>query len=210
MCFSEQASFTAAAVLTLISVFSFKAVRNNPKYYALASIPLFFGLQQAAEGVQWLQFKGHWGTLEEASLARNIYVFFAFCFWPAWIPISFYSAESETKSKKWLLLLSLAGSAFALYMAAHAFPSISVPHERSIYYETAIVYNALYPYIILVTLPWFFSTLPKMTIIGILFTFALFLAAYIYQATFLSVWCFFAALVSLLIYSSLKTALKNK
>ncbi len=53
MCFSPEASFTASAVITTVGIISLKKSQNTESKI-MACIPLFFGLQQFAEGVVWL------------------------------------------------------------------------------------------------------------------------------------------------------------
>lgn len=204
MCFSEKASFSAAILLTVVSGACFAAAGKKTKYYPLAAIPLFCALQQYAEGFQWLYFKRDWGTPEVLNAARQVFVFIAYCLWPAWIPLSLYTPEMIPDRKKCLFLFSLAGGAYAFYNALTVFPHSSTAINNSIYYFTPIPYAALGPYLIFVILPWFISSLPKTSLIGLAFFISVLIATFFYAATFTSVWCFFAALVSSLIFLALK------
>ena len=54
MCFSAEASFTAAAVLVPFGALSMtRAYKTDPRYIPIATLPLLFGLQQALEGAVW-------------------------------------------------------------------------------------------------------------------------------------------------------------
>lgn len=206
MCFSEQASFTAAAVLSLMSMGCFKIVKHDPKLYALAAIPLFFGIQQGAEGIEWLYFKGIWGNPHTAELGKNIFAFFAFCFWPLWIPFSLYLAENEQPRKFLLLLFTCAGFAYSLFSGWHVFfgqlDASVVGH--SVQYTTPLTINELWPYMAIVFMPWFISSLPKMAYLGAALVTAALIAGYIYVETFTSVWCFFSAIVSVMMILALR------
>ena len=212
MCFSEQASFTAAAVLGLMSMGCFKIVKHDPKLYALAAIPLFFGIQQAAEGVEWLYFKGIWGNAHLADLAKNTFAFFAFCFWPIWIPLSLYLAENNQPKKFLLLLFTGAGLTYSLFSGWHVFfgqlDAAAVSH--SVQYTTSLSTNELWPYMVIVFTPWFISSLPKMAYLGLALIASALVAGYLYVETFTSVWCFFSAIVSVLIILALKSACLEK
>ena len=74
MCFSPAASFTAAA---LLSVAGSAAVIKNykvKKALPIAIIPLIFAIQQAIEGMLWLNIQGSGGyTL----LFTYLFLFFA-------------------------------------------------------------------------------------------------------------------------------------
>jgi hypothetical protein len=60
----------------------------------------------------------------------------------------------------------------------------------------------LYPLVVLA--PNFISSIKNMWIFGVLIVLGYFLAEYYYSITFISVWCFFAAIVSLFIYKIIK------
>ncbi len=75
MCFSAEASFGAATVITTIGVLSFKKAKGTD-LRLLAMIPVFFGIQQFSEGILWLssryeQFAG----MEKTS--TYAFIFFA-------------------------------------------------------------------------------------------------------------------------------------
>ena len=212
MCFSEQASFTAAAVLGLMSIGCFKIAKQDPKLYALATIPLFFGIQQGAEGFQWLYFKGIWGNAHLAETSRNIFAFFAFCFWPLWLPFSLYIAEKEDQRKSVLLIFTFAGLAYSLFSGWSIFHGYltSSPVGNSVQYDTPLSLNELWPYMALVFTPWFISSLPRMAYVGIAYVGSALVAGYIYQESFTSVWCFFAAIVSIFLIFALRSAASIK
>jgi hypothetical protein len=199
MCFSEKASFAASSALTLISLVCFWTVKNKKDFYALAAIPFLFALQQAAEGVQWLAFQGMWGTLKEAKAATDLYVLIAYVIWPFWMPFSLWVAEKQDPCKRYLELLLLVGICVALYNAWKLlmFPSHAKVVENSIQYIVDVHEGVWLPYASAVILPWFCSSLSRTSILGSIFATATAISAFFYYETFISVWCFFAALVSL-------------
>ena len=115
MCFSEEASFVSAAALTVISGACIYAARHTKNYIALAMIPLFFALQQASEGVEWLVFNQRLGTSHEAQLASDVFVLIAYVVWPFWIPFSLWIAEKTPTSRAYLRILFCIGCAVAVY-----------------------------------------------------------------------------------------------
>lgn len=207
MCFSEQASFTSAAVLGLMSIGCFRIAKHDPKLYALAAIPLFFGIQQAAEGVEWLYFKGIWGNAGLSEIARNTFAFFAFCFWPVWLAFSLYLPEKDDQRKFLLLLFTLAGVTYSLFSGWNVFFGhlTAAPVDYSVQYDTPLSLNELWPYMALVFIPWFISSLPKMAYVGVAFVIAALVAGYFYTESFTSVWCFFSAIVSIFLIVALKS-----
>lgn len=58
MCFSAQASFTAAALLLPAgAVGVYKAYRTHRRYMAICALPFLFGLQQLFEGLVWTSWE---------------------------------------------------------------------------------------------------------------------------------------------------------
>ncbi len=91
MCFSAEASFTAGAVLSVVGVYSL-IVNKKPKYIPLAIIPLFFGVQQLAEGGVWLSLTHQWEV--RAKTFTYIFLFFSQIFRETRVPFAFRRAEA--------------------------------------------------------------------------------------------------------------------
>ena len=101
MCFSASASFTAAAVLMPLGLYSAHIARRTEQhhYLPLALTPFFFGLQQFIEGLEWTGLDR--GRVEPlTSLAGLGFLFFAYCFWMIWIPWSAWSISRSTDSPR--------------------------------------------------------------------------------------------------------------
>lgn len=198
MCFSEEASFIAAGVLTTAAAGCFSKVKGDKSLYPLAAIPLFFAMQQFSEGVQWLWVKNIAGTLTLDTLARQLFLFIATVLWPVWIPFSFLCAEKVPERKKILLGLLALGSLVALYDAYKLFffPTHTEIVYRSIQYHIDLPLSEVWIYGVAVLSPWFVSSLPRARIVGGIFTAAAFITGYVYFGVFISLWCFFSALVS--------------
>lgn len=201
MCFSEEVSFVASGTLALASAVCFYLARHKKQFYALAVIPLFFALQQAAEGIQWLVFKNIWGSLQDAHTARDLFLIIAYAVWPFWIPFSLWVVEPQASRRRWLQLLLIIGLIISLYEAwkIFFFPVDSYIENKSIQYHVEVYRNWLWPYLIATIVPWFVSSLRYTTLMGCLLIIGVFLAAYLYYITFISVWCFLAAVMSICI-----------
>ena len=100
MCFSASASFTAAAVLVPLGLYSTHIARSTEQkaYVPLAMTPAFFGTQQFIEGLQWTALDN--GGLEPlGTITARGFLFFAYCFWMIWIPYCAYSISKATESE---------------------------------------------------------------------------------------------------------------
>lgn len=208
MCFSEKVSFATSGVLTLCAFVCFWEARYKKELYALAAMPLFFALQQAAEGVEWLFFKGIEKSPEMAESAKNLFLFIAFVVWPFWISFSLWMAEKVPFRRRLLEMGLFLGIGISIYNGWKILflPTYSNVIEQGIYYKIGIHPVPGILYIILVTIPWFISSLPLMWLIRILGIAATSVAIAFYLLHFTSVWCFFAALISSILIFVLRAA----
>lgn len=200
MCFSAEASFTAAAILGVAGGMNAKNCRTV-SLLPLAAIPLLFGIQQLSEGVLWYYLGNAYESSHIFYGAMYFFLMFAFLIWPIWIPFSLYCAEQPGWRKTLILLIMLSGIALStinLFYALKHDIVVQVVNHSIQYIGEVPSQTFLYPFIVLA--PCFFSSLKNMWVFGLLVTCAYILAAYFYTTTFVSVWCFFAAVVSVVIY----------
>lgn len=207
MCFSTTVSFTAGAVLLTISSYTiYTALTRNKKYLLFACMPLFFGIQQILEGFVWL------GLLESNPLFLKIaslgFIFFALFFWPIFSPLSVYLIEGkESKRKKILLILLglglVAGVAMYLPIIMSATPLDAKIHCGSIRYNWIIpqpiesIYSLVY--LLVTVVPFLITSNIKMKIFAIFVLISLAISSYFYMGSRTSVWCFFAAILSIFV-----------
>jgi len=110
MCFSASASFGAAGILSIIGLLSLRKVKNK-NLYPFALVPVFFAIQQAFEGVVWMTYDQPVNAFVN-TFAMYAFLFFAFFFWPVWIPFAF--AMIETKKIRRNFLWGLMGIGVAV------------------------------------------------------------------------------------------------
>lgn len=219
MCFSASASFTASAVLIPLGLYSshLASRHERPDYKPLALVPFFFGVQQLVEGLEWTAIDA--GNLEPlGTLAALGFLFFAYCFWMIWIPWSAWSISRSTDSAglqrrlRWVAIVAtILGIAFylpvlfnppALQPAVHSSGRLlyDVSNLRSIlhnFVNTEPVGELMY---------WGFIVLPLLALsdkavklFGVLIFVSIFLTWLTYSATFNSVWCFYCAVLSIMV-----------
>lgn len=204
MCFSAEVSFTASAVLGGIAYLNYKAITNKNQL-PLALIPAFFALQQFSEGVLWLTAPNGFQPFFAAYAAQYIFLFFAFLFWPIWIPLSLYMVEKVSWRKNVIFACLAAGVIFdinILKIAVEESVNTKVA-GNSIRYVTDIP-SQVYFYAPIVLLPCFITSYRSMWMFAVLTTVSFGVAMYVYTEAFTSVWCFFSAIISLLIYKVLR------
>lgn len=207
MCFSPEASFTASAALLVTGLILVKRFPKEPKTL-LALTPFFFAFQQFAEGMVWLAFKEVTWAKEHLDIFHKIYLFFAYLFWPIWIPFAFWFAE-EIRWRKILIAISLLGGIYNFLSIIRAYFNNELASPQVVnlsiqYYEGT--YTAQLFYVIVALFPFFISSIPGMKILGTLIAIAFIIASSLYFYAFVSVWCFFSAVIALGLIFILKKA----
>ena len=201
MCFSATASFTASAVLLGIGALTLRRV-ERPGDRALAAIPILFAIQQALEGLVWLSLNGKiHGMLGPAT---QVYSLFSHVLWPIYVPLAVWLAEPPGSRRRGLFGFMVAGAAvggFLLYgMIVN--PIVARPIGQHIDYDSPHFYVAavLALYLAATTVSQMLSSHRWIRWFGVL-ALGSAVAAYVaYAQWFISVWCFFAALLSGVIY----------
>lgn len=204
MCFSAQASFGAAGVLSVIGLLSLKKVKRR-RLYPFAVVPLLFAIQQVFEGIVWVTYQNpHQEVLN--TIAMYGFLFFAFFFWPVWIPSALILIETQVKRRN--ILYALLGVGFAVStglvwsVVQHgAGAQISCSHIK---YDVEIPHTfhewGVWAYCLATVVPFFVSSKKLAWVFGLLVCGSVALTLYAYAAYFTSVWCFFAAVLSAAIY----------
>lgn len=201
MCFSATASFSAGAFLLGLGTLTLKAARR-PRELPFAAIPLLFAIQQLSEGVIWLTFSHEAPQLN--AVMTHVYSFFSHVLWPVYVPVAVLVIEPPGWRWRALLAFAAAGVAVGAYLLFFmvAFPIVSRPVGQHIEYDSPHFFAAaaITLYLMSTTLSLFLSTHRTVKVFGVL-ALSSFAAAYFFYATwFISVWCFFAALLSAVVY----------
>lgn len=204
MCFSATASFVSGALLTGAGLATLS--RNSiPEQKVFAAMPLVFGLQQISEGFVWyaLQTPGQEQTL---AVASGLFLFAALILWPTYVPLSVYKMEPAGGRKKWLAVLVILGLMTSLsYLAGVVtYPVQSQIDQYHILYTAQapdLVLKILYNFYLLTTIvPLFVSSRPHVRWFGSLILIANLVALVFYANYLVSIWCFFSALASGMIW----------
>jgi hypothetical protein len=200
MCFSATASFGASAAIALVAVASFRRA-STAASYAVACIPLAFSIQQAFEGLLWLSLR-HISYKQWQGFAMNGFLVFATVVWPILIPLIAYLLEGKGIRKKVMAFFCAAGTSIGLYflwclIAYEVTPLILGRHIR---YELHFPgYNKdlmTAVYVMATIFPPLFSTARPLRWFGALLLVSFFFTAYFYKGYLISVWCYFAAVLS--------------
>lgn len=200
MCFSAQASFTAAAVLLVVGAATVRRTRVRSEL-PYAWIPALFAIQQLLEGALWLTFPDRAPLLN--TVLTHAYSFFSHVLWPIYVPLAALALETVSWRRRVLIGIALAGSAVGLYLLATLFtlPIVATVTGQHIAYESPHFYAlaAMSLYLLGTCASLMFSSHARVVAFGVA-AFASAVAAYAFYATwFISVWCFFAGLLSVIV-----------
>ena len=113
MCFSAGASFGASAILGAIGTITLKKAKTTNEI-PFASIPLLFGLQQAAEGALWIGLSS--GNESWKHFPVYIFLILAQLVWPVWIPFSILQLENDRTRGTIIKGILGVGSCISLYL----------------------------------------------------------------------------------------------
>lgn len=212
MCVSAEASFTLSAILAPVGIFCVKtASQRDRSLFAVSVVPLIFSVQQACEGLVWVGLER-----EDAALTRwaaVAYLFFALSFWLFWIPFSAVFLESRGKTKSLLGLIALVGltGGLGFYLPILLNPALLViavdSHSLRYDFTRSRGVEAISPlawhlaYLAVIAGPLFVVAQKRRGLVA--FAVALVISAAIshvyFWYAFASVWCFFAAVTSLIL-----------
>ena len=201
MCFSATASFSAGIVLLGIGTLTLKAARQ-PRELAFAAIPLLFAIQQLSEGVIWLTFRYNAPQLNVAM--TYLYSFFSHVLWPIYVPIAVLLIEPLHWRRMVLLAFVATGLAAGLYLLQIllTFSVVSQSTDQHMEYVSPHFFAAtvMTLYLLATTVSAMFSYHRLVKVFGVLALMSFGAAYFFYARWFISVWCFFAALLSAVIY----------
>lgn len=204
MCFSAEASFAGGVIITAIGVATVTKIHKSSQLI-FASIPLFFGVQQFTEGILWITLTNP-DYVNIQKISTYLFLIMANVLWPIVIPLSVLFMEENQKKKKILRLFLIMGICLSTYYATclvlfNVNPEVMGYH---IQYHTgfpkslALVTFAIY---LTVTItPLFISSIKKTHLMGVLMFLSCAVTAIFFTQYLTSVWCFFAAIISGIIF----------
>ena len=201
MCYSAPASLAASGVLAVSGIATLR-INKKKSEIPLSLFPLIFAAHQLTEGLLWLNHTGDVPDTYKLGLIY-IFVFIAFVFWPIYVPFAAYLTETGRMRRKIIIFCQLVG----IYIGISFLVSIIRTPPDATFMEHSIAYavsgppKAIAPYMIAVTIPFLIATDKRLLLLGIAMLAAYATATYTAcSGTFPSVWCFYASILSIIIY----------
>jgi hypothetical protein len=202
VCFSASANFVGSAVLGAIGVATLAEVKHR-RELLFAAMPCLFALHQFIEGFVWLGLDGNLAPIV-AHDAGAAYVLYAQGFLPFLLPLSVLLIEPTRTRRRRMLDFSMLGGALMVYMlwGLIAYPLQVSAAGHGIIYLNRITTTTLVAmlYVTATCGALFFSGFRALVLLGWLNLIGLLIVMLVKRYEFTSLWCAYAAVVSIIIY----------
>jgi hypothetical protein len=209
MCFSPEASFGLGAVLLPAGMCCVRfAARWNTPWLPLALTPLLFGVQQMSEGLVWVGLRAQDPVLVRS--ASLVFLFFGLALWPFWMPVAAGCIEARPAARRVWFAMAVLGLVWfiLLYLPILHNPdrylTTRVEHHSIVYdYREVPVVRAVPPelfrllYALIGGLPLLACSDGRVRVFGLLLGGSAIVTRLLFVYAFASVWCFFAAVLTL-------------
>ena len=201
MCFTAGVSFAVGT--SLLGPGYYSIIRAKSRGMLLfACTPIVFSFHQIAEGFLWLSLKNpDFASWYKPALYG--YSFISQPIWPIWAPLTLWLMETDKRRKKILNYFLILGIASSLYMffCLINYDISAVAEKGHIRYIRDFPYlNIMRPvnFVTMAVTP-FLSTLRYTKLLAAAMMGSLILTYFFFTNYLISVWCFFAAILSLLV-----------
>ena len=207
MCFSATASFVAGTGLSVVGIATVRATTRRAEI-PFAAIPLLFGTQQIIEGLVWLSFRE--GSRLPNGILTLAFSLFSHVLWPIFVPFAVSQLETVPWRRKVQATTQIAGIVVGLYLlyflvrdpVASRVLGKHIDYESPHFYVVAVIFLYLFASCggCLASSDRIIQAFGALLLVT-------FVAAYvIHAATLFSIWCFFAAILSLIVLVYLRNA----
>jgi hypothetical protein len=202
MCFSATANFVGSAVLGTIGIATLSEVKHR-RELLFAAMPVLFAVHQFTEGFVWLGVDHRLPSIVTHD-AGAAYVLYAQGLLPFLLPLSVLLIEPTTRQRRRMLGFVTLGCLLGVYIlwGLIAYPlDISAAGHGVVYLNqitTTTVVAVLY--VIATCGALFFSGFRDLVVLGWLNMVGLLVVMAVRRYEFTSLWCAYAAVVSIIIY----------
>ncbi|HEV7524716.1 MAG TPA: DUF6629 family protein [Acidimicrobiia bacterium] len=202
MCFSPDADAVVGGIVVVIGVDALRHVRE-PKQILIASLPLLFGLHQIDEAFVWWGLQGHVSESVER-VGVWVYMLFALAALPALVPVAVFAIEPSAGRRRVVASFAALGIAVGVALASSLFRgSVDAAIDgRHIAYNVSALsqgrdLTALY--VVAACGALAACSYRDIAALGLLNLVAVPLLMWLTVSGFISIWCFWAAIVSVVV-----------
>jgi hypothetical protein len=201
MCFSPEADFTAGVLVAGVGAATLRRVHAR-RELIVGALPLLFGIHQLTEGFVWLGLRGQVSGGVGAA-AREAYIVYAHAVLPAIVPLGFTLLEPDPRHSRWMWPLVCLGLLLGLYLLRQVtiYPVWAQPEAHCIDYTTHTPNDVLIGavYVLVTCGPALISSRQHLRRFGLVSLVGVIATALLRADELTSLWCLYAAMVSVLI-----------
>ncbi len=205
MCFSASASFAAAAIAGSIgAVTVWKAARRrHVAVLPIAAFPVLFAAQQTVEGFLWLDLaQGAPGACRPFLV--HAFLGYAEIFWPVFAPLAALMIEPVRWRRRLILVCLAIGAALSAYllikMVGNPYSASAATGHIAYTNDATYLKGIEFPYVFATTISLLLSSHRMIQLMASVILAGFAVAYWSYYQSYISVWCFFAAVSSVLVY----------
>jgi Family of unknown function (DUF6629) len=202
MCFSAEADAVVGVIVTAVGVDALRHVRRVNEI-VLGSLPLLFGVHQLTEAFVW------WGLEDRVAhviqtVAMWTYLIFAFALLPVLVPLAVGLVERKIGRRRIIAAFGTLGAAVAALLTVPMFrgPVTATIEGRHIEYQVDALARGgqlTSLYIVATCGALLASSYRDLAALGVTNLIAVPLLVWLTVSGFVSLWCFWAAIVSVVI-----------
>lgn len=205
MCFSPEADLVAGLALVPVATATLRSVRAV-RQLPLACLPAIFAAHQLVEAVVWAGTEGTVSSTWQHA-AMVVYLAVALPLLPALVPIAVALVEPPERRRRTLPFVALGlvvGAYLTWVIATHDLQVHAQPHALD--YSTGMTHGVPWTmaYIVAVVGVCLVSGYRSLVVFGVLNAVGLTVVLLIYTQAFLSLWCVYAAVVSVCVVLHLR------
>ena len=202
MCLSPEADVVVGGIVVVIGVDALRHVRE-PRQILLATLPLLFGLHQLDEAFVWWGLQGHVSESIER-VGVWIYMLFALAALPALVPIAVLAVERSAGRRRLISGFAALGIGIGVALGIALFQGSvdAVIVGRHVAYDVSALtqgreLTALY--VVAACGALIVCSYRDLAALGVMNLVAVPMLMWLTVSGFISLWCFWAAIVSVVI-----------
>jgi hypothetical protein len=213
MCFAPEADAVVGGIILAVGVDALRHV-GSPKQIPLAALPLLFGLHQVTEAFVWWGLQGHVSESVER-VAVWIWLLFAFVVLPVLLPIAVDLVESSRVRRRVIGACAGIGLVVAVALGIGIFGGAVNAHIRGhcISYNVDALRNGgqwTVLYVIAACGALLASSHRALAALGGMNLVVTPLLMWLTVSGFVSLWCFWAAIASIVIAAHLRRVARTR
>jgi hypothetical protein len=207
MCFSAEADLIAGAVVGGAGLEALRHVEDR-RQLAIATLPVVFGAHQVIEAGVWWGADGR-APACVADAATQGYLAIAFLL-PLVVPLLLLFHEPSAARRRRIVPLALVGGVVAAILLADLWdgPVVTTVHDRYISYDVGLDGGGVIAvlYVAATCLPMLLVSNRRLRLFAVLNLAAVATLAWLLASGLISLWCAWAAVVSLLIVVEVRSS----